>query len=706
MILLALLLASAVELSGPERVKGDPASPVKIGLAVDSARIRAAKVTLSADAGTLGQPVELAKDRFEVSFTPPQVAVPTTVTVTANVTDGARASWVVTVDPAVESSEVVSPGTLGIRAPAVLLLGTGATAILRVPGVDGRAPAMTASVGSFSEPVSDGSGGYEIHYTPPESRTPRTAVVAAWSGNDVDALILPLSAIARVNVATNRRAAVTVRVADRSFGPFRSTPGRPLVVPVVVPVGVSECTSVVVDATGRVATETIVLGTPSPREIQILPAPDASSVLVARIGDDGRLDPSVPLALDVSSGTVVEKTTGLASGLSVWNYTPAGDARPGDRIELRARAGDRVAERAVILDPREPTHLTITLDPPAWSAGSSPVRVLVSLHGRGPFEEVPLELVPSAGDLSPTRHAGSQAYAEWTPPEKLPERRHAEITVRRGRESASAALELRPGPFASLSVTVEPNAIRGDGESVAGVRIVARDASGNMAERDAIDLSGEGSFTPLTPEPDGSWLTTYQPRRAMRRTPETITVRAGVAEATATLSVMPEWAPISVGASTGFVSNFGRVSSPFGRVEAHAALPGAPGLGAGLEVGYYRSRTRVSLPELGEKADLALDVVPIILTATYRIRIRSRVDGYVGAGPGAFLARAELRSPSAGTESDDMSTFGASVAAGVESRRGPGRVFMELGYWEARANGVATGRLGGVRAAAGYRHEF
>ena len=72
-----------------------------------------------------------------------------------------------------------SLGPLGLEGPERLVLGQDESAVVRYRANDGETIQLSVNVGSLSEPTANGRGEFEAIYTPPQTKFPQVAIVAA-----------------------------------------------------------------------------------------------------------------------------------------------------------------------------------------------------------------------------------------------------------------------------------------------------------------------------------------------------------------------------------------------------------------------------------------------------------------------------------------------------------------------------------------------
>ena len=122
----------------------------------------------------------------------------------------------------------------------------------------------SASAGRLSEPVAR-SGETDFVWTPPESGSPRTAVLLFWAQAadraDVSVLRIPMAGRTELGIDTEPNAEVRVTIAGNTFGPRRANGAGKVRVPVEVPPG-AKSASVAAESHGRVKERQVPLELP------------------------------------------------------------------------------------------------------------------------------------------------------------------------------------------------------------------------------------------------------------------------------------------------------------------------------------------------------------------------------------------------------------------------------------------------------------
>jgi len=206
--------------------------------------------------------------------------------------------------------------------PGTLTLGKdgGARLEVRVTGLFGRPIAgakvsLSTNLGTLGEPQPAGDGTFTASFTPPRSRAPAVALIAAAAEADGDRalawLALPLSGSDSMTLVTKPHASVHLRIADREFGPAVANAKGEVQIQVVVPPGVDKATMHVEDPLGNTADRDLDLDPPPFSRMRVLSvgplqaAPGDSLELQAFvIRRDGSPDPDARVTATAERGEI------------------------------------------------------------------------------------------------------------------------------------------------------------------------------------------------------------------------------------------------------------------------------------------------------------------------------------------------------------------------------------------------------------------
>ncbi|MFL5309797.1 MAG: hypothetical protein ACJ79H_05010 [Myxococcales bacterium] len=248
--------------------------------------------------------------------------------------------------------------------PGGLTLGKDSTARIqiRVSGLFGRAASgakvsLSTNVGAVGEPQQAGDGTFTAAFTPPRSRAPAVALIAADAEVDGDHalgwLALPLAGSDSMTLETKPHASVHLRIAERDFGPAVANAKGEVQLQVVVPPGVDKATMHVEDSLGNTADRQLDLDPPPFARMRVLPVGPAQAAsgeslelqafLVRR---DGSPDPDARVSASADRGGVdVSRNRRGVVGVS-WQVPRSATGQTaievqglGERAEVRASIG-------------------------------------------------------------------------------------------------------------------------------------------------------------------------------------------------------------------------------------------------------------------------------------------------------------------------------------------------------------------------------
>jgi hypothetical protein len=245
--------------------------------------------------------------------------------------------------------------------PSSLTLGkdTSGKIAVRVTGAFGHSVknanvTLSTNLGTVSNVDAAGDGTFTARYTPPKSRAPAVALLAADAEVDGDHavgwLALPLLGSDSMALETKPRSTVQVRIADREFGPVEANAKGEVQIEVVVPPGVNKATMHIEDPLGNTADRQIDLDPPPFERLRVVPVgpprvgPGESLEMQAFvIRRDGSGDPDARVSASADRGEV--DVSRNRRGIVAVSWEPprgaSGEAAiavesQGERAELRA----------------------------------------------------------------------------------------------------------------------------------------------------------------------------------------------------------------------------------------------------------------------------------------------------------------------------------------------------------------------------------
>ena len=245
--------------------------------------------------------------------------------------------------------------------PDALTLGKDAAARIevRVTGTFGRAlrgakVSLSTNLGNVGDLQPAGDGEFTATFTPPRSRVPAVALLAADAEVDGDHalgwLALPLAGSDSMTLETKPHAKVQLRIADRDFGPAVANAKGEVQVQVVVPPGVEKATMHVEDPLGNTADRQLDLDPPPFPRLRVLPVgpPQATSgegleLQAFVVRSDGSPDTDARVTVSAERGEV--DVSRNRRGIVTVSWQPPRGSSGQTAIELQAH-GERAQVRA------------------------------------------------------------------------------------------------------------------------------------------------------------------------------------------------------------------------------------------------------------------------------------------------------------------------------------------------------------------------
>jgi hypothetical protein len=251
--------------------------------------------------------------------------------------------------------------------PSSLTLGKDTSARIEVR-VKGAVPdakvTLSTNIGSIGEPTASGDGQFTAEYTPPKSRAPTVALLAAdvevKGEHAVGWLALPLAGSDSMTFETKPHATVWLRVADREFGPVVANAKGEAQINVVVPPGIGKASMHIEDPLGNTADRQIDLEPPPFPRMRVVPvgparAPPGDSVELQAfvIRRDGSADSEARVVALADRGDL--DVSRNRRGVVTVSWEAPSDATGDAAIEVQAQ-GETAELRASIDPAGQRTH--------------------------------------------------------------------------------------------------------------------------------------------------------------------------------------------------------------------------------------------------------------------------------------------------------------------------------------------------------------
>jgi hypothetical protein len=639
---------------------------------------------------------------------------------------------------AAEAPEAPAAPTTLTLTPArpKLLLGTDTEVdvTLDVRGADaaGFLPVRAlANVGTLEMPRPAGAPGHFVaRYVPPPERYPQVALLVVELANGTRrmhvAARVMLEGSTVVPFHTTAGTSVTMRVADRSYGPAIADRQGRVEIPIVVPPGLRAGVARAVDHNGA-ARET---------EVDLQPAPFPRILMLAPPAlDVGSFSEIVLIAIE-PDGTPA-KPDRLTLGASAGLVHPLGPGSVGEArflFEAPRRLGSgAVALTALAMGTpasRADTAVAVRVGAPAQVAISPSTRRLVVASGDtarvaisvqddfgNPTAATGVTIAIDGQSRPVTIGAGGLGTLTVEAPAKFDGRQRITIDAALGKIRAREEIHVTGGAPVRLTVAVRDGRIVADGRQSTELRVQAVDKNGTPTEVPGLSWdTPEGRVRNVRMPRDGEYVAEYVPDRIREAQRQVLAVMASQAlRADTTLEVLPP--PIrAVGAArVGMFYNLGQALGPAVFVEALRPLPitRLP-LFLGATVGYLRADMEASGPAPTGTARLETDQIPILALARARVPLPLRAEVLGELGAGMMLARTKLAAAPAdlGFETTG-SAYAPAVGLGSEMSMTlkPGRLVIGLRYlWSelgrTSQGDVIKGNSAGLIGDIGYRMTF
>ena len=599
-----------------------------------------------------------------------------------------------------------------IQAPDKLVLGAEREAELRIKAPAPLTASLSTNLGSLSAPEPSGEGEWRVRYTPPDTRYPQVAIFALVSpdGSQLAWARMALHGSATVELRSDPRVQVSVKVADKTFGPVTTDAQGSAALAVLVPPGVTHAASTATDALGNERVESIPLEVPAITPLMsVCPPQDARDFLVFAARANASPWPELQLHAEATTVATAEITVEEPGVYRVALQIPNA-VRAGELARLSAAISGKPASvtRCELAVPLErPERIDVELSRARFVASETePVRVRLVPRYKGVREKAAfaLHLKTDLGSLSQSRvSAREPVELTWQVPQQLAG--HPEARMRLwGDLRRTLVLPLEAAGLASLSVRAVQARMPADGHSSAPLIVQARDVFDNPVRGLQLQAQATGSVGELQEREPGEYEAEY--RAALGQPGEDhVRVRdpASGKQAEIVIELWSQSGRFWLAARAGYIHNFARVSGPLGQAELGYRLPVLrERLSLGLLVGYYQSSTHVGVTGSAGTLATKLWAVPVLLRLHYTVPLGA-VDLTPLLGGGVLAAATSVSSTLTGSirESHVVPVFTGGLGAGLGL--GPGRLCLELAYEHAVLSGESVrGNAAGAHAGLGY----
>jgi hypothetical protein len=613
------------------------------------------------------------------------------------------------------------------KAPVVLGKVEAVEAILRIeepPGTAELPLRLSVNVGSFGEVTRLEAGVYRATYTPPPTRFPQVALVAAWRETGPEAPIqfmrLPLWGTTRVEAMALPGSEVRVEVGEREFGPTLTGAKGSASVPVEVAPNVPEAVIRVKEKAGQLFTRRAVVKVPDYNRVTLALVPHA---VLANGEDWVRLD----VFYDAPGGVPVEKvhltpTEGTATligheepGRFTYKYL----AKPGSlsrevsfHVSVEGDAASK-STATVSLGLPPAAQIALTAPPkPIIADGHTTAAVQVKVydaHGLG-LPHQSFEVMAGGQLLRAVDYKGSGLYeARLVAPATYPAgglvRLTATLLKSDGQAlTSSANYQVLPLPLpASLKGQVNPRPLEADGKSKAIVALDVRDRAGlPLKGAQLIALASHGTVSPVLELGEGRYRIEYHAPDSLP--PGSEALLRVVDSSNSFEAVVPvalrKKERLLVGARVGLSSNLGEMTGVRAGLDALVPLRLFGARFAVDATASFATASRTVRGAVGASRSDAL-YFPLALRLAYLPYLSARLSTYLGAGPAVVLARVVN---DANGYRATKAAAGAMVYGSASLSLGPGEAFAELSWtWASVEHPDFRLDAGGLGVEIGYR---
>lgn len=591
------------------------------------------------------------------------------------------------------------------------------------PGSEHLPLRLSVNVGSFSGAVRVEPGVYKATYTPPSTRFPQVALVAAWreTGPDapIDFLRIPLHGTTRIDAVAPPGSEVRALVGSTEFGPMTANARGQVTLPVDVPPDVPVAVILVKDRSGATIRRTATVSVPPYNRLTVALVPYA---VLANGEDWVRVEvfyetptpvPPQKIAIVPSEGSVTLLRT--APSRFVFKYLPpAGSVSRESTFQVGVE-GDSAAkgQASVSLGLPPPAQVDLIVPPkPLFCDGrtSAPLQVRVyDAKGLGlPHQH--LEVMANGHLIRDVSYKGAGVYeAQMVAPASYPDnglvRLSATVLKPDGQAVASTAnYRVLPLPLpSSITGEVSPRPVLADGQSKAAITLDVRDKAGMpLKGAQLLAVASHGRASPVLEIGEGRYRVDYVPPESLPPNDEAL-VRI-VDSSNAFESVVPvplrKDQRLFVGLRGGFTHSLKDLSGP--RAGLDVLVPFRVGkANLAIEAAATVGGTTQHIATLSGSSRSEAEFVPASLRVAWAPLVTKRVAAFVGVG--GVVTWARVRNDANGYDAVKVGFGGMGFVSGAFNL-GPGQAFLE-GSWSYAPVEHSDFRLdaGGLGVEIGYR---
>jgi hypothetical protein len=638
-----------------------------------------------------------------------------------------------------EAQEPAAPSATVTLTPArpVLLLGTdtevSVSLDVRGGGAESFMPTrVLTNVGTLEMPRAAGPPGHFVaRYLPPPERYPHVALLVVELASGARRLHvaarITLEGSTNVPFHTSQGASVTMRIANRTFGPVVADRQGRVEIAIQVPPGVRAGVARAVDHNGAAReTEVDLQQAPFPRVLVLAPATldvgSFSEIVLLGVEPDGTPASPSRMTLGASAGLLHPLGSGGPPGEARFLFEAPRRLGSG-AVALTALASGPPASRAdtaVALRVGAPAQLAISPSTHKLVVASGEsAKVAISAHDvfGNPTSAQGVEITVDGRARPVTIAPGGLGTFSVDAPAKFDGREKITIGATLGAIRAVQDIHVTGGAPARLKIDVRDAQLVADGHRHTELRVQAVDRNGTPTAVPGLSWdTPEGRVRHVRMPRDGEYIAEYVPDRIREPQRHVLGVMASQAlRADATLDVNPPPVRVIAGARVGMFYNFGHAIGPAAFVEALRPVPlRRLSMMAGASIGYLSTEISGTGPEPMTSGRLEIDQVPVLALARARLPFATRLELSGELGAGMMFARTRLV-----TESGrvgfyaDGGAYAPLVGGGAEGALPlkPGRLVLGVRYFWSRLGRTTQGdeiqgNSAGLIGDIGYRMTF
>ncbi|MEE8410783.1 MAG: hypothetical protein V3T05_14380 [Myxococcota bacterium] len=529
-------------------------------------------------------------------------------------------------------------------------------------------PRISLSVGTVGTVTRTGPGRFEVDYFIPDRKPPSVCILVARfdaaDGPILGATVIKLFGQARVNIKTEKKAIVRLRVAGKLLGPFRANASGIVETSITVPPGVRSFQVLAVDAAGNRSTKKKILAVPPFPGVGFAPTPlelvadgkHETEIAIAAISPKGDL---VPFRGKCKASPGKLRASGKSGQLSTWLFRSRRIGGGMTRIICRqpspASAPGKL-ELALVAGPAN----SLSVAGPASAVAGNPalLELLVTDAAGNQVAALPeLEITVDHGEIVAADDPEVGRTYTFVPPKKLPAAGVATLTIEavgtstsRPTLSAVATIELSPGPLDAIVVDTPKEELVATSGVDLEIRLHLVDAHGNPVPppHPATVTAEYGEATWRGAGDKAAALVTYRSPRFPLAGTDHLEIRVGGVHSQVTVAMpySPGRGYVSLRAGAMMLRN-GWVAPAIG-LDVSTSLPFAKDhLAVGIKMvgarAFRGTNLKVNDIKVG-RVRQTIYLAPILLTVEARLPLTDTIDLSFGGGGGGLISWTKLDS--------------------------------------------------------------